>query len=178
MQDSDEVFTPGLPQHRVRNVLLIGAIAGIFCIAQSLTITLANASTYHAFDIAKDTAVKNALAFTIFGYAVLTFVISLLILCVAGFIAGRIAVQRRLGFLAGFVAGLIVYAGAFITNYIPDYPGVQHSASTATTAGMGGVAGGLLVSLISLLVWGIIGGLVSLLGAWLATRKHPYYIGY
>lgn len=175
MPDSNEVFTLDLPQHRVLNALLIGAIAGLFCIAQSLVITLGNASTYHAFDTAKDTAVKNALAFTIFGYAVLTFVISLLILCIAGFIAGKIVVQRRLGFLAGFVAGLIVYAGAFITNYIPNYPGVQHS--TSTTAGSGGVVGALFVSLIFLLVWGIIGGLVSLLGAWLATRKHPYYIG-
>jgi hypothetical protein len=178
MRDSFEVSTPDLPRHRVRNALIIGAIAGVCCIVQSLAITLANASTYHAFDIAKDTAVKNALAFTIFGYAVLTFVISLLILCIAGFIAGKVVVQRRLGFLAGFVTGFIVYAGAFITNYIPNYPGVQHGASTTTTAGNGGVAGGLVVSLISLLLWGVIGGLVSLLGAWLATRKHPYYIGY
>jgi hypothetical protein len=179
MRDSYEVSTPDdLPRHRVRNALIIGAIAGVCCIVQSLAITLANASTYHAFDIAKDTAAKNALAFTIFSYAVLTFVISLLILCIAGFIAGKVVVQRRLGFLAGFVTGFIVYAGAFITNYIPNYPGVQHGASTTTTAGNGGVAGGLLVSLISLLVWGVIGGLVSLLGAWLATRKHPYYVGY
>ena len=173
MRDS-EVSTTDLPRDRVRNAVLIGAIAGIFCIAQSL----ANASTYHAYDIAKDKAVQSALAFTIFGYAVLTFVISLLILGIAGFIAGKIVVQRRLGFLAGFVAGLIVYAFSFITNYIPNYPGVQHSASTTTTAGSGGVVGGLLVSLIFLLVWGIIGGLASLLGAWLATRKHPYYTGY
>ncbi|TMD42781.1 MAG: hypothetical protein E6I90_12375 [Chloroflexi bacterium] len=95
---ASHVSTPNLPRQRVRNALLIGAIAGIFCIAQSLAITLANASTYNA--------------------------------------------------------------------------------STTTTAGSGGVVGGLLVSLIFLLVWGIIGGLASLLGAWLATRKHPYYIGY
>src|SRR6266702_7087871 len=173
MRDS-EVSTTDLPRDRVRNAVLIGAIAGIFCIAQSLAITLANASTYHAYDIAKDTAVKSALAFTIFGYAVLTFVISLLILGIAGFIAGKIVVQRRLGFLAGFVAGLIVYAFGFITNYIPNYPGVQHTASS--TASNGAVVG-IVVSLIFLLIWGIIGGLVSLFGAWLATRKHPYYMG-
>src|SRR5947209_11351716 len=100
MRDS-EVSTTDLPRDRVRNTLLIGAIAGVFCIAQSLAITLANASTYHAYDIAKDTAVKSALAFTIFGYAVLTFIISLLILGIAGFIAGKIVVQRRLGFQIG-----------------------------------------------------------------------------
>jgi hypothetical protein len=171
----ERVTTPVLPPHRFRNALIIGVIAGVCCVAQSIIITLSNTSTYHAFDIAKDTAVKSALAFTIFGFAALTFFISLVILCIAGFIAGKVAVQRRLGFLAGFLAGIIVYATGFITNYIPNYPGVQHTAgSTASN----GAIGGFLVSLIFLLVWGIIGGLVSLLGAWLATRKHPYYIGY
>lgn len=168
----EQATTPALPRHRFRNALIIGAIAGVFCVAQSIAITLANASTYHAFDIAKDTAVKNALAFTIFGYAVLTFFISLVILGIAGFIAGKVVVQRRLGFLAGFLTGIIVYATGFITNYIPNYPGVQNTASSTAS---NGAIGGFFVSLIFLLVWGIIGGLVSLLGTWLATRKHPYY---
>ncbi len=167
----ERITTPVLPPHRFRNALIIGVIAGVFCVAQSIVITLSNTSTYHAFDIAKDTAVKSALAFTIFGFAALTFFISLVILCIAGFIAGKVVVQRRLGFLAGF----IVYATGFITNIIPNYPDVQHTASSTAS---NGAIGGFLVSLIFLLVWGIIGGLVSLLGAWLATRKHPYYIGY
>jgi hypothetical protein len=171
----EQATTPTLPQNGFRNALIIGAIAGVLCVAQSIVITLSNASTYHAFETATDQAVKNALAFTIFGYAVLTFVINMVILCIAGFIAGKVVVQRRLGFLAGFLAGLIVYASSFTINYIPNYPGAQHTASTAAS---NGAVVGLLVSLIFLLVWGIIGGLVSLLGAWLATRKHPYYIGY
>ncbi len=172
----EQAITPELPRQRLRNALIIGAIAGFFCVAQSILITLSIASTYHAFDTAKDAAVKSALSFTLVGYAALTFFISLVILCIAGFIAGKIVLQRRLGFLAGFLAGIIVYAIGFITNYIPNYPGVQHTASSST--GNGIVMGGLLVSLIFLLVWGVIGGLVSLLGAWLATRKHPYYAGY
>src|SRR5947209_452451 len=132
MRDSEAVITPALPRHRFRNAMIIGVLASVFCIAQSLTITLANASTYHAFDIAKDQAVKSALAFTIFGYAVLTFFITLLILVIAGFIAGKIVVQRRLGFLAGFITGLIVYGVGFITNYIPNYPGAQHTASNTS----------------------------------------------
>ena len=171
----ERVTTPVLPPHRFRNALIIGVIAGVFCVAQGITITLSNAATYHAYDIAKDTAVKNALAFTISGFAVLTFFISLVIFCIAGFIAGKIVVQRRLGFLAGFLAGIITYVFRFITNYIPNYPDVQHTASSTAS---NGAIGGFLVALIFLLVWGIIGGLVSLLGAWLATRKHPYYIGY
>src|SRR5205807_10406599 len=114
MRDS-EVSTTDLPRDRVRNAVLIGAIAGIFCIAQSLAITLANASTYHASDIAKDTAVKSAPAFTVFGYAVLTVVISLLILAIAGFFAGKVVVQRSLGFLTGLAAGPIVSALGVIT---------------------------------------------------------------
>lgn len=176
MRDSEEATSPALPRYRFRNAVIIGALASVFCIAQSLAITLANASTYHAFDIAKDQAVKNALAFTIFWFAVLTFFITLLILLIAGFIAGKIVIQRRLGFLAGFVTGFIVYGAGSITNYIPNYPGVQHTAST--TSGSGGLLIVLLIALIFFLVWGIIGGLVSLLGAWIATRKHPYYTGY
>ena len=115
----ERVITPVLPPHRFRNALIIGVIAGVFCVAQSIVITLSNTSTYHAYDIAKDTAVKSALAFTIFGYAVLTFFISMVILCIAGFIAGKVVIQRRLGFLAGFLAGIITYAFSFITNYHP-----------------------------------------------------------
>ena len=176
MRDSEEATSPALPRYRFRNAVIIGALASVFCIAQSLAITLANASTYHAFDIAKDQAVKNALAFTIFWFAVLTFFITLLISVIAGFIAGKIVIQRRLGFLAGFVTGFIVYGAGFITNYIPNYPGVQHT--TSTTSGSGGLVVASLIALIFFLVWGIIGGLASLLGAWIATRKHPYYTGY
>ncbi len=177
MRDSEQATSPALPRHRFRNAVIIGALASVFCIAQSLAITLANASTYHAFDRAKDQAVKNALAFTIFWFAVLTFFITLLILLIAGFIAGKIVVQRRLGFLAGFVTGFLVYYGAgSITSLIPNYPGVQHTASA--TSGNGGTLIILLIALVFFLVWGIIGGLVSLLGAWIATRKHPYYTEY
>jgi len=169
--------TPALPRGRVKNALIIGVIAGVLSIAQSIIITLVNAPTYHAYDVTKDAAVKNALAFTIFGYAALTFFITLLICLIAGFIAGKVCVQRRLGFLAGFVAGLIIDAVSFITRYIPQYPGNQQVSSGGINSA-GTAIGGIIVILVFLLIWGIIAGLVSLLGAWLATRKHPFYIGY
>lgn len=172
----EEISTIEPPAHGLRNAIIIGIIAGLFCIAQSIAITFANASTYQAFDTAKQPAVKNALSFTIFGYASLTFFINLVILLVAGFIAGKIVVRRRLTFLAGFITGLLVYALGFLTAYIPNYPGVQHTASS-TVSNTATSATGLIVILVFLLVWGVIGGLVSLLGGWLATRKHPYYIG-
>jgi hypothetical protein len=171
----DVATTPMLPPGGVKNALIVGVIAGLLCAAQSIGITLANAATYRALDAAKQEAVKSALAFTIFGYAVLTFVISLVILLVAGFVAGKIVVHRRLAFLAGFVAGLVTYAISFVTGYIPNYPGVQQASSG--TASTGVIAGGILLILVFFLVWGIIGGLVSLLGGWAATRRHPYYVG-
>jgi hypothetical protein len=162
------------PRGRVRNALLIGVLAGVLSIVQSIIITFVNAPTYHAYDIASDQAVKNSLAFTIFGYAALTFFITMLICFIAGFIAGRICVQRTLGFLAGFVVGIINYGASFITHYIPNYPGNQQTAAGGiNNAGI--AIGGIVVFLTFLLVWGILTGLVSLLGAWVATRRRLGY---
>ena len=36
----EQATTPGLPNYRFRNALIIGAIAGFFCVAQSINITL------------------------------------------------------------------------------------------------------------------------------------------
>jgi MFS family permease len=162
------------PRGRVIKALLIGGIAGVLSIAQSIVITFANAPTYHAYDLARDQAVKNSLAFTILGYAALTFFITMLICFVAGYIAGRVCLQRRLGFLAGFVVGIVNDGASFITHYIPNYPGNQQSAA----GGINNAAiaiGGIAVFLTFLLVWGILTGLVGLLGAWVATRRHPGY---
>lgn len=169
----ESISTPVLPPNRLKNSLLAGAIAGVLCIAQSIIITLANAPTYHAYDVAKDTTTKNALAFTIFGYGILTFVISMLICLVAGFIVGRMVIERRLAFLAGFVAGVLVYIVSFFVNFIPNYPG----SNTTGGGGAGATVGGIILAIIFVLVWGIVGGLVSLLGGWLATRRHSYYVG-
>ena len=65
-----------------------------------------------------------------------------------------------------------MYIGSFVVNYIPNYPG--HLASTSTT-NAGNVTGGLLTSLVVLIIQGFIGGLFGLWGAWAATRRNPYY---
>ncbi len=172
-----EVAMPQLlPQGRLRNVLLIGVLAGILSIAQSVIITLVNAPTYHAYDAARDQVSKNSLAFTIFGYAALTFFITMLICLLAGYIAGRVCIQRRSGFLAGFVIGIVNYGASFITRYIPGYPGNQQAAAGSIN-NAGTTLGGIALFLAFLLVWGLLTGLVSLLGAWIATRRHPFYKG-
>jgi len=165
--------SPQLPRGHFSKALIIGVIAGLLCAIQSVVITLVNASTYQAYDTSgAQQTVQNAIAFTLLGLACLTFFISMLICFIAGFITGKVAVARRMGFLTGFVAGVITYALSFLLNYIPGYP--THLASSSG-GGLIGVSGGIVVSLVFLLVWGLIGGLVSLAGAWLATRRHPYY---
>ena len=165
--------SPRLLRGHFSKALIIGLIAGILCAIQSVVITIANASTYQEYITSgAQQTVQNALAFTLFGLACLTFFISMLICFIAGFITGKVVVARRLGFLTGFVAGVITYALSFLLNYIPGYP--THLAGSGS-GGLIGVSGGIVVSLVFLLVWGLIGGLVSLAGAWLATRRHPYY---
>jgi hypothetical protein len=166
-------FNPQLPQNRFTKALVIGLVAGISCAFLSVVITLANSSTYRAYATSgTQQAVQNALALTIFSLACLTFSLSMLICFIAGFITGKVAVLRKMGFLTGFVAGAVIYALSFLLNYIPGYP--THLASNSGS-GLVGVGSGVVVSLIFLCVWGIIGGLASLAGAWLGTRKHPYY---
>ncbi len=167
------VHASRLPRHGLRTALLAGLIAGALCIIQSIILTLANASTYTAYDKATQATVKNALAFTIFGIGLLTFFISMLIILIAGFIVGRAAVKRSYGFLAGFIAGILTYALGFLIQYIPNYPGTAGANGSVT--GTGPLVGGLFITIIFVLIWGIVGGLVSLLGTWLATRRHPYY---
>ena len=164
---------PQLPRNRVTKALIIGIAAGILCALQSVVITLVNSSTYQTYVTSgTQQTVQNAIALTLFGLACLTFGISMLICFSAGFVTGKVAVLRRMGFLTGFIAGVIIYTLSFLLNYIPGYP--THLASSGVR-GLVGVGGGILVSLIFLLMWGVIGGLASLAGAWFATRKHPYY---
>lgn len=164
-----------LPHDRMRNMWIIAIITGFLCIAQSVIITLVNAPTYHAYDTAKNQAVLNALSLNLAGLALLTFVITVVICLIAGFIAGNILVQRRLAFFAGFIAGIIYYGVSFLTAYIPGYPGNRPPGTSAAT-GTGSVLGSLIFVLILFLVWGVITGLFSLLGSWIATRRHPFYV--
>ncbi len=171
--DLQGIVSSQLPQNRFTKALIIGIVAGLICAIQSVVITLVNSSTYQtSVTSGTQQAVQNAIALTLLGLACLTFSISMLICFIAGFVTGKVAVLRRMGFLTGFVAGAIIYTLSFLLNYIPGYP--THLASSGVR-GLVGVGSGILVSLIFLLVWGVIGGLVSLAGAWLATRKHPYY---
>jgi hypothetical protein len=161
-----------LPQWGLYYALIAGFIAGVFYALLTILIILVNSGTFHAASqqIAVDRlTVKTALALA--GLELLNFGLSLPIGFFVGFILGRIAVRRRLGFLAGALAGATFYLITFLVSLISHYPGnLTVNGTTMTT-------GSLVISFLLLCLWGIGGGLVSLFGTWVATVKHPYYLG-
>ena len=175
LPEYDVPATPALPEGRFGKALTIGAIAGILCTLVNVIVVLINAPVYRQYNPTHHDPVNNALGFTIFGLWALYSFISLLICFIAGIITGRVVVERRLGFATGFVAGVIYYVAIFLITYIPGYP--DHYVTT-TTVSAGAITGGIIFSLVLLIVYGVIGGILARLGAGLATRKHPYYVGY
>lgn len=171
--DRDEqTSSPALPSRGFRHAMITGALGGILGVLLNVAITLLNSPTFQKAN-SEGANITYTTALTLLGLQCLNFFVSLLICFFVGFIVGRIAVQRRLGFYAGMLTGAILYLAAFFTRYIPNYPG--NLASNAPT-NVGLFTGGLIVSLVFLLIWAIIGGVISLWGAWTATRKHAYYL--
>jgi hypothetical protein len=170
--DFQEPVSPQLPQNRFTKALIIGIVAGIIAALQGIIFTLANASLYHTVSTTPQDKLSLDLAEAIFGLFCLNLFISLLIYFIAGFVTGKAIVERKMGFLVGFVAAAVSFILSLIVQQIPGYPNAR---GTGLSGGLSGLAGGLLTILILLAISGVIGGFVSLVGAWLATRKHPYY---
>jgi hypothetical protein len=112
--------------------------------------------------------VKTALALA--GLELLTVMLNLLAAFVVGWIVGRIAVRRRLGFLAGTLAGALFSLIIFLVSLLPGYPGNLAGNNARISTGT------LVISFLFLCLWSIGGGLVSLLGTWIATVRHPHYL--
>lgn len=163
---------PQFPRGHFRKALIIGVFAGLIAALQGVIFTLANASLYHTVSTTPQNKLTLSLAEAVVGLLCLTLFISLIIYLIAGFITGKVAVDRRMGFLAAFVAAAVAYILGYIVQQIPGYPGAH---ATGFSGGLVGLGGGILTSLILLIVAGVIAGLVGFFGAWLATRKHPYY---
>lgn len=156
-----------LPERGLWYAIIAGVIAGILDVLINIAITLSNSATYQQL-IREGKNITLSTATTVFGLLCLSLFIDVIIFAVTGYIVGKISVRRRLGFLAGLLIGAIVYLISFLVRYIPNYPG-NTATSGATNAATLGTA------LLFLLISALIGGLVSLLGTWLATRRHPYY---
>ena len=156
-------------------MLSISLVAGILVAIISIVFTLVNAPLYQqaASYASRPNQMPLNVASSIFVLFVLTGVIGLIIYFIAGFITGRVAVARRLGFYGGFVASAIAQIIGYIVGQIPNYPGSLNTGfSNPLKAG-----GGIIAALIFLVIAGLIGGLLGWLGARLATRRHPYYVG-
>ncbi len=175
----DAASMPQLPRHHGKKAVIIGLIAGALASAQGLIIILVNSGTYQ--EAAKQIQGKQAsnlslgLAELIFGLACLSVFISAVIYLISGFITGKVSVHRRWAFIGGFIGGLLSAAIGDIAKQVPGYP---DASTTGFSGGVLGFGGGITALLISALILGVLAGAVSLLGAWLATRRHPYYVGY
>ena len=167
MQDLEERHSSTVPERGLWYAGIAGIIAGILVMIVNIAITLSNTATYQRA-ASEGSSVTQATAGIETGLLCLNLFIELLIFGVTGYIVGRGVVQRRLGFLAGVIGGAIAYLASFLVRYIPNYPG-NTATSGATNAATIGVV------LIFVLISAILGGLISLFGTWLATRKHPYY---
>ena len=167
---------PTLPAGATRKMLSISLVAGSVVAIVNIVLTLVNAPLYQqAAHYAKNpTQMPLNVASSIFWIFVLEGIISLIVYFMAGFIIGRVAVARRLGFFGGFVASAISLIIGYIAGQIPNYPGSLNTGFATNPLKAGG---GIIVALIFLIIAGLVGGLMGWLGARLASRRHPYYVG-
>ncbi len=167
MQESEEEYSSLLPERSRWYAVIAGILAGVLIMIVNIAITLSNTTTYQSAAHA-GSSISQTLAGVETALLCLSLTIELLIFGVTGYIVGRMMVQRRLGFLAGAIGGAIAYLASFLVRYIPNYPGNTATSGATNAATIG-------FTLIFVLVSALLGGLISLFGAWLATRKHPYY---
>ncbi len=161
-----------LPAGGSGQALLIGLIAGIVGALISIIITFLGSPLYQEAAREANNAAATTIDVAVSGLTCLGFFISLLVCFIAGSLVAKRAVLRKFGFFAGALAGAVMFLCSFLTRYIPNYPGNLSAQSTANVAT---VSRGLVASLVFLLIWFFIGGLIGLWGAASATRKHPYY---
>ena len=167
MQDSEEEYSLTLPERGLWYVVITGIVSGVLIMIVNIAITLSNSGAYQSAARA-GSSISPTTAGVVAGLLCLNLFIELLIFGVTGYLVARRVTQRRLGFLAGAIGGAIAYLASFLVRYIPNYPG-----NTATSSATNGATIG--ITLIFVLVSALLGGLISFFGAWLATRKHPYY---
>lgn len=176
MHQREKPISPTLPAAGARKMLSISLVAGIIAAITNVVFTLVNAPLYQqaASYANHPSQMPLNVASAVFGLFVLTGVIGLINYFIAGFIIGRVAVARKFGFFGGFVASAIAQIIGFIVQYIPNYPGKINSGISSNPLNIGG---GLITALIILVLVALIGGLLGWLGAKLATRRHPFYVG-
>jgi hypothetical protein len=175
--DLEEEQEALLPPNGLISSIIIGSIGGIIALAVPIAIVLINASLFReASHLDPNTPPNQAaiqVANSVLAWQCSSAFVDLLIAFIVGMIVGKIAVKRKLGFLAGVLVGGIVFLGTFFAHYIPGYPDIISGSATTSTTGMALVA--LLTTMIPLVIYALAGGLMSLWGTRITTRRHPYY---
>jgi hypothetical protein len=167
--------TPQLPHARGRKALIAGLFAGVIYEVARVTITLVNADLYRKGASYAVTDMPAGLAFTLSLLGALGYAVAVVAFFIVGLIIGRISVHRRWAFIGGFIGGLLCCLVSSILQQIPSYPSATH---TGFSGGLVGISGGFAVLIIYSLIGSVVIGLICLFGAWLTTRRHPYYVGY
>lgn len=177
MHQRERATLPQLPRAHGSKALIAGAIIGALVALEGIFFTLRNADVYkEAANFINDPSKMPAgVAATIFGLAALTFGIGIVLYFIGGLIIGRISVHRRWGFIGGFVGGVVNWIIGMLVQWIPSYP---NAGSGGFSGNLLGLSQGIVALIIGAILGGVVAGLFSLLGAWLATRHHPYYVGY
>jgi hypothetical protein len=165
--DDEDAFPAfELPRNRLSIALFIGLAAGLIMALIHFLVPFLNAQ---AFQLAATQGAKMSYntALTVTGLNCVGIFLAIVICVFTGYFVGKYAVQRRLGFFAGLLAGGIYYLSTFAEGYIPIYPGSSATPSFSIAY--------LLPLLLITLIFGCLGGLISLLVTWMTTRRHPYY---
>ena len=159
MKDKYSEQQSASPPRELVYVLIFGVAAGVLSVILNISITLSNLPTFQLVASEGDRVSYNT-ALAVVGLQCLNFFVTLFICLVGGYLVGRFTVQRRLGFYTGMLAGIIIYLSSFLINFIPNYPGK--------------FTPDIVTAIVFLFIWSFIGGMASLLGAWLATRRNSY----
>lgn len=175
LHQREAATTPELPHRHASKALIAGLVLGALVSLEGVLLTLKNADIYHQAAKYMTSDMPLSLATTILWIFLLGLAISTLIYLFGGMIIGRIAVHRRWAFIGGFAGGVFSSIVGALLKLIPSYP---NAGNTGFSGGLLGFGGGFVALLISTILVGVLAGLVTLLGAWLTTRHHPYYVGY
>lgn len=175
LHQREEATTPQLPPGHARKAMIIGVVLGALVSLQGVIITLLNAGIYRQAATYTQTSMPLGLATSILGLFLLGLLISTIIYVLGGLVIGKLAVHRRWAFIGGLIGGLVSSVVGAILKQIPSYP---NAGNTGFSGGMLGLGGGLVALLISVILLCVLAGLTTLLGGWLMTRHHPYYVGY
>lgn len=161
---------PPLPRNGFPIALLAGIVGGLLNVAISVATTLSNLPAYHDA-VRLGNNMSMATAQLLVGLSCLNYTIELVVSFLVGFIVGKTAVSRRLGFYAGAILGAVTYIGGALLQYVPGYPGHISSSSSTPLSSIQGI----LFTLLLIIIWALVGALISLWGTYLASKKHPYY---